>query len=222
MPSEIYPNNTPTSSKNTTKRYKPTPREWTHSSRLPGSSVPSFQETMSPTQMDHLNHIIKSPADSLKLFLSEELVGMIVNQSQVYAPQKQLDSHSVTPTNIQIMFAIMLLSGYAPVPDRRMYWRLKGDAFNSLVSNAIRRDSFEHLIRVIHFADNIKTDTKNSDPYYKIRDFYTIFNKANKVMALTKAHLLMRPWFHIMVNVEQSHSKEASEIWIHALVPLYI
>ena len=104
-----------------------------------------------------------------------------------------------------------------------MYWRLEGDAFNSLVSNAIWRDSFEQLIRVIHFADNIKTDTKNSDPYYKIRDLYTIFNKANKVMAMTKLHLLMRSWFHIMVDMEQnSHSREASEIWIHALVPLYI
>ena len=87
---------------------------------------------MSPTQMDHLNPIIKSPADSLKLFLSEELVDMIVNQSQVCASQKQLDSHSVTPANIQILSAIMLLSGYGPGPDRKMYWRQEGDVFNSL------------------------------------------------------------------------------------------
>ena len=63
------------------------------------------------------------------------------------------------------MFAIMLLSGYAPVPDRRMYWRQEGDIFNSLVSNAIRRDSFEQLMRVEHFANNRKIDTKNPDPY---------------------------------------------------------
>ena len=31
-PSEIYPHNPPTSSQNTTKCYKPTPRKWTHSS----------------------------------------------------------------------------------------------------------------------------------------------------------------------------------------------
>ena len=96
-----------------------------------GRSVLSFQETMSATQMDHLNHIVKPPADSLKLFLSEELVDMIVNQSQLYASQKQFDLCSVTPANIQIMFVIMLLSGYTPVPDRTMNWQQVGDVFNS-------------------------------------------------------------------------------------------
>ena len=164
------------------KRPKPLPRKWTQSTRKLGERVPAFQSTMSPTQMDLLKNVIKSPADCLQLFISEELINLLVEQSTLYAAQRQLNASAVTVANIKVMLAIMMLSGYSRVPYRRLYWRQEGDVFNSLVTQGMRRDTFEQLMRVLHLADNTKMDANSPDPFFKVRPLFETINKCNKLL----------------------------------------
>ena len=48
----------------------------------------------------------------------------------------------------------------------------------------MRRDTFENLMRVIHFADNQMINKE--DPYYKIKPLILEINKLNKIIDLPK------------------------------------
>ena len=164
------------------KRSKTLPRKWSGSSRRLGENVPQFQDTMAPTQMDILENTISTPAQCLHLFVTDEIISHLVEQSQVYATQKGLDTNVITHSNIRVALAIMMLSGYANVPNRRLYWRRDGDVFNSLVAKGMRRDTFEHIMRVLHLADNSKMDSTNPDPYFKVRPLFKMTNENNKLL----------------------------------------
>ena len=60
----------------------------------------------------------------------------------------------------------MLLSGYNKLPDRKMYWADSPDTFNKLVSDTMRRDTFEAVLNSIHFIDNNQLDT--TDRFAKV------------------------------------------------------
>ena len=62
--------------------------------------------------------------------------------------------------------AMLLHSGYNPVPRRRMMWENKQDCYNSLIADNIRRDSVEAMLQCLHFRDNSKMD---DDAYFKVK-----------------------------------------------------
>ena len=132
--------------------------------------------------MDALKNTISSPSQCISQFISDELITHLVEQSRIYATQKGMDTSLVTASNIRVALAIMMLSGYSPVPNRRLYWRRDGDVHNSLVAQGMRRDTFEHLLRVLHLADNSKMDSQKPDTYYKVRPIFELANKNNKLL----------------------------------------
>ena len=77
---------------------------------------------------------------------------------------------------------ILVLSGYAPVPYRRLFWSNAPDVHNDMVAQSMRRNKFEAILQNLHFADNTKID---SDRYYKIRPLFTELNKSFKLLAST-------------------------------------
>lgn len=69
--------------------------------------------------------------------------------------------------------AILLLSGYVPLPRRRMFWEESEDIHNPLVAHSMRRNRFEEIISVIHMADN--DALSKDDKFIKLRPFAIIF-----------------------------------------------
>ena len=61
---------------------------------------------------------------------------------------------------------VMLMSGYNKLPERGMYWTDSPDVFNKLVSDNIRRDTFEAVLESIHFTDNTQLD--ENDRFAKV------------------------------------------------------
>jgi hypothetical protein len=61
----------------------------------------------------------------------------------------------------------MLLSGYVPVPHKKHFWETRGDTYNWVVAQAMPRNRFEILQKVLHFNDNTYIDP--TDRLYKIR-----------------------------------------------------
>ena len=76
----------------------------------------------------------------------------------------------------------MILSGYHPVPFRRLYWSNQADVYNHLVAESMRRNRFEEIIKYLHFADNSKI---TADRYYKIRPLFKEINKCFKIISLS-------------------------------------
>ena len=61
-----------------------------------------------------------------------------------------------------------------------MYWTQMPDVKNALVVDAMRRDTFDQIMRCLHFANNMNAD----DRFYKVRP---ISDHLNKTMEINKA-----------------------------------
>jgi len=63
--------------------------------------------------------------------------------------------------------ALLLHSGYAPLPRRKMLWENKVDCRSPMVTEAIRRDEVDAVLANLHFRDN--KDITGDDRYYKVK-----------------------------------------------------
>ena len=113
---------------------------------------------------------VKNMLDCFKLFLTDEFIQNTVTESKKYAQQtnQPRKGEKVTVDSVWATMGIILLSGYNSVPNRRMYWAQKPDLYNALVANAIRRDTCEDVLSVLHFIDNTQIHD-GTDKFRKVR-----------------------------------------------------
>lgn len=109
----------------------------------------------------------KSPVELFQLFFTEEIFDLILQETIRYATSKDPKVQNISKSDIKCFFGILLLSGYAKLPARRMYWQDLNDVHNIAVSESMRRDTFDLLMRYIHFANN-EAPTEN-DKLFKLR-----------------------------------------------------
>lgn len=69
------------------------------------------------------------------------------------------------------------MSGYAKYPNKRMYWSMDDDV-PKLLSQSMRCNRFEPIIRFLHLNDNIKND--RSDKLFKLRPYIEALNSSFK------------------------------------------
>ncbi|KAG8222309.1 hypothetical protein J437_LFUL001851, partial [Ladona fulva] len=127
---------------------------------------------------------VKSPIDAFNLFLTRDLVKLIVEQTNVYAASNGERSFQVSEEEIFTLLGVLLLSGYRPYPSRRFYWNLADDKENYLVANAIRRTIFESILQFLHLADNSKLVP---DSMFKVQPLFDSLNEFFKIMSLGKS-----------------------------------
>lgn len=119
--------------------------------------------------------ILPTPLELLEKFFDGDFLHVITQYSNDYA-SKQNATANITPDEIRCFIGILLLSGYNTVSRRRMYWQIDRDTHNSFVSNAMRRDRFEFIIRNLHFVDNNSLD--KTDKFAKVRPLIQMLNKS--------------------------------------------
>jgi len=143
--------------------------------------LPPFKQQCS-IRLAAARNIINTPADCFLYFLNEEFTSLVATQSNFYAAQhnRQLN---VTTEEVKVFICILLLSGYSPLPNRRLYWSSDPDVINEQVINAMRRNRFEDIMRNLHFADNTAI---TDDRYYKVRPLFTAINAASPVMPMAQ------------------------------------
>ena len=76
---------------------------------------------------------------------------------------------------MKVFLGILLLSGYNSVTRRRLYWSTELDTHNWLVSNSMRQNRFDEIMKYFHAADN--TDIRKEDKFAKVLPFMDILNK---------------------------------------------
>ncbi|XP_045860697.1 piggyBac transposable element-derived protein 1 [Meles meles] len=114
-----------------------------------------------------------NPVELFELFFDDEIFNMIVNETNNYASQKNVNLE-VTVPEIRCVLGVLLLSGFVKRPRRGMYWDIS-DADQNLVRDAIRRDRFELIFSYLHFADNSHLDQK--DKFTKLRPLIKQMNR---------------------------------------------
>lgn len=114
-----------------------------------------------------------NPVELFELFFDDETFNLIVNETNNYASQKNVNLE-VTVEEMRCVFGVLLWSGFVRRPRRGMYWEIS-DADQNLVRDAIRRDRFELIFSYLHFADNSHLDQK--DKFSKLRPLIKQMNK---------------------------------------------
>ena len=86
------------------------------------------------------------PLALLELFFDEELVYQIAEFTILYGKREKADStFEFLNEKFRLFLAILLLTGYYKLPERRMYWETILDTFVQAVSNAILTNSLERI-----------------------------------------------------------------------------
>nr|CAH7753302.1 unnamed protein product [Callosobruchus chinensis] len=136
-------------------------------------------EDISPTPVIEWNNFVGplqelTPLQLFECFFDAEVINMIVEFTNRYALQRNSDI-VVSTTEMKCFIGVLILSGYVIHPKRSMYWENRNDTHNVMVTEAISRDRFSQIMKVIHFCDNTALD--KSDRYAKLRPLFTLLNK---------------------------------------------
>ncbi|CAK1585032.1 unnamed protein product [Parnassius mnemosyne] len=114
----------------------------------------------------------KRPIEWFENFLDEDVISLLVSESNKYAVKKNLPG-DITTEDMKCFIGILLVSGYSWLPRRRMYWENSPDTMNELISSAMTRDRFDFIFRHLHVNDNLDLQ----DKYTKVRPLVTLLNK---------------------------------------------
>ncbi|GFS90196.1 piggyBac transposable element-derived protein 3 [Nephila pilipes] len=110
----------------------------------------TFQLTWNEAKPHFLNNI-QSPTSLSEMFLNDEVIEHILEQSILYAGQKGDRDFVIGAVDLKI-FAILFASGYNVLPRRRMFCENSNDVKNNAISEAMPRCGFEEIMQYLHFS----------------------------------------------------------------------
>ena len=116
---------------------------------------PSFQVD-SKFDKSHVPPKLDSPSDYFELFFDSTLRNIIIEETNRYASQKNIQLN-FGENEFFVFIGGLMLSGTSPSPNKRRYWS-NGDHVPKILAKNIRRDRFLQILRNFHFTDNSKID----------------------------------------------------------------
>jgi hypothetical protein len=99
------------------------------------------------------------------LFFDADVIDFLVIESNKYAIFKNEPNPSIAPEEMKAFIAILPLSGYIQLPEKRAFWEEAPDVHNFLASNAMRRNRFLEISRFLHCADNSASPLIDNDKF---------------------------------------------------------
>uniref|UniRef100_A0A8C6TMA0 PiggyBac transposable element-derived protein domain-containing protein n=1 Tax=Neogobius melanostomus TaxID=47308 RepID=A0A8C6TMA0_9GOBI len=106
------------------------------------------------------------PADFLELFLTDELLQHIAQQTNLYASR----GHAWKPVSLpelKTFFGLTFLTGYIRKPSLEMYWSVDEIDATPYFSQTMSRNRFQIIWRFLHYNDN--TSLHVTDKMCKVR-----------------------------------------------------
>lgn len=157
------------------------------SSTLSPVSVHPFTERVGPTCV-----IPSSPVEVLGLFLIDDVVELIVEQSNLYASQvlgeeRYAQWEKMTSEEVKAYLGFKVLMGIVKLPSTMHYWSRNPALHQPSISDRISRDRFKQISRFLHFVDNTTLAERGHPGYDRlgkvrpvldllVQRFLTIYN----------------------------------------------
>ena len=108
-----------------------------------------------------------SVLDYFKLFWSDKLQNLVVEQTNLYSVQKSGASVNTSPTEIEQFIGMHMKMGIIALPSYTHYW--SNELRYPSLADIMPRKRFEKLRRYLHFVDNMVSDKNNPDKLFKVR-----------------------------------------------------
>jgi hypothetical protein len=124
------------------------------------------------------------PIDYFQLFLTDELLNLIVAETNRYGTKKMRDKNKdwtdTTTEEMRQFIGICLYMGLVRLSKLRDYWSSDNYYCNPAVTKTMTRHRFELLLTSLHFADNDLVDRGNR--LYKIMPVLDLLNSSFQKM----------------------------------------
>ena len=100
-----------------------------------------------------------TPYQYFKMLVTDELLDMVKEQTNLYSAQSTGSSINVTAKDIEKFIGAYFRMGLVRMPSVRSYWEtyMSYDGVNS----ALSQNRFWSILRNLHFVDNFKCNTRN-------------------------------------------------------------
>lgn len=126
---------------------------------------------MDPILLDEFDDY--TPMDYFQYFIDDDIIRHIVDQTNLYAAQKDINTtFNVDESGIRTFLGINILSGIVKMPSYRMFWAY-ATRFPP-IADAMPRNQFERIKSNLHLNDNSKMKDRNTPGYdklFKVRPF---------------------------------------------------
>ncbi|EPB69401.1 transposase, IS4 family [Ancylostoma ceylanicum] len=149
---------------------EPNPSSW--SSEIKRPSRWAFSEQNAGINFAMLMDC-KSPVDYCNLFVDDEVIDLIVNETNRYGATK--DEAFVPTNNLEMkqFLGIIIQMGFVRLPKLEDYWSTSAEiGGNAICGSIMPRKRFYSLMKSLHLVDNGKNNTSKT---YKIDDFMKLF-----------------------------------------------
>ena len=117
------------------------------------------------------------PVDCFELFFDSDLINLFVEQTNIYALQKNKPLN-VSEGEMKVFLARLLLSSISPQPNKNKYWS-SADHVPKILAKSIRRDRFLAIMRNVHLVNNLNF-AASTDRDKKRRPLFNQFQRSFK------------------------------------------
>lgn len=115
-----------------------------------------------------------SSAEIFNIFFDSDVLSLLIEQTNLYAQQKNRPEFKATQAYMRRFIGILLLTGYHSLPQEEMYWSLDKDISVPIVREAMSRSQYRNIKQNLHLADNTVPD--KNDKLYKVRPYLNLLN----------------------------------------------
>ena len=125
----------------------------------------TFQGTFTEPREEEL-----TPLQYFKLFLKDEILNTIVENTNLYSVQKSENSVNTNKDEISSFIGIYILMGIVQLPNHKAYW--SRELRFPPVADVMPINRYEKLSQYLHFVDNNAPNNDN-DKLFKVRPIIT-------------------------------------------------
>ena len=164
-----------------------------HSPSISPSPVPpappaAWTSTIAPVEIKQFNspvgpttHIPESPKEVFELFFSDDLMQLMVLESNRYAEEVMGSEKFQKWTKISVeemkaFLGFSILMGICQLPSIKDYWKKNEYLHYSPIADRIPRDRFLEISRYVHFTDNATLQPRGSSGHDRLGKVRPIIN----------------------------------------------
>ncbi len=152
---------------------------------------PSYSYTSSST-VDQFGKVAgnlngKTEVEIFETFFSDEIFDLIIQQSKIYASQKNNLKFSVNKDELRSFIGILLLSGYHRLPQEDMYWEQAADVGVPIVYQSMPKNRFREIKKYLHLNNNSNID--KNDKMFKVTPYFNILRENFQRYGIFHSHL---------------------------------
>ncbi|CAB3242136.1 unnamed protein product [Arctia plantaginis] len=152
-------------------------RDWKIKNKI--HQIPQFISKFSPKMLySHKSQ----PLDYFSNLFPDEIINMIVTETNRYASQK--DCRNFQPTTsaeIKAFLGVMIMMGLHPLPDFELYWSSDPFYNNPDISSTFTLNRFKKILQNLHLNDNRTEEPRDSVNFDRLHKLRPLIDQLNAI-----------------------------------------